>query len=134
MALNWKGDKLKKRMRKAQITAVDTTMAAAVLHAKQNHGPGAHGAGRFETQTGSLERSVRIVDAAAEDHKGVFGRWGSIGINYARTIEIGFQGKDSKGRVIDRPAFPFLIPAAQAEYRKLVGRLRQSFRSGGGNL
>lgn len=65
MTIQWNGDKLKKRIRKAQITAINTTMAAAVLHAKRGHGPGAHSAGRFETQTGSLERSVRIVAGPA---------------------------------------------------------------------
>lgn len=126
MAVDWKGDKLKRKLRRAQITAVNTTMAAAVLHAKQNHGPGSHGAGRFETQTGSLERSIRIVDAAEPAQKGVRGLWGSLDTIYARRIELGFQGKDSKGRIYDQPAFPFLIPAAQAEYPKLAGRIRRA--------
>ena len=126
MAVNWKGDKLKKRMRRAQIRAVDTTMAAAVLHAKLGHGPGAHGAGRFETQTGSLERSVRIVDAAQSIRRGARGLWGSTETVYARRIELGFQGKDSLGRVVDARAYPFLIPAAQAEYPKLAMRIRRA--------
>lgn len=130
MALNWKGDKLKKRMRRAQLDAVNTTMAAAVLHAKSGHGPGAHGAGRFETQTGSLERSIRIVDLKyVVPRKGVIGIWGSADTGYARRIELGFQGKDSKGRVVDAQAFPFLIPAARVEYPKLAGRIRRAFRT-----
>ena len=132
MPLNWNGDKLKRRMRRASITAVNTTMAAAVKHAKENHSAGAHGAGRFETQTADLERSIRIVDAAAGDSKGVVGRWGSTGLNYGRTIEIGFQGKDKNGRIVNRRAFPFLIPAAQVEYPKLAGRIRNALRSGRG--
>ena len=130
MTLNWNGDKLKKRMRRAQLDAVNTTMAAAVILAKQNHGPGAHGAGRFETQTGSLERSIRIMDLRyIPARKGVIGLWGSADTNYARRIEIGFQGKDKLGRVVDAPAFPFLIPAAQIEYPKLAGRIRRAFKS-----
>ena len=126
MALNWNGDKVKRRMRRAQISAVDTTMAAAVLHAKSGHGPGAHGASRFETQTASLERSIRIVDAAEPVRKGVRGLWGSVELVYARRIELGFQGKDKIGRIYDQPAFPFLVPAAQVEYPKLAERIRRA--------
>ena len=124
MSINWKGDAVLAKTRRAQITAVNTTMAAAVLHAKENHGPGAHGAGRFETQTASLERSVRIVEVAKRIQRGTKGTWGSTDTIYARRIELGFQGKDSKGRIVDAPAFPFLIPAAQVEYPKLSGRIR----------
>ena len=124
MTIKWKGGAVIAKLRRAQITAVNTTMAAAVLHAKQNHGPGAHGAGRFQTRTASLERSIRIVEAAKRIVGGAKGIWGSTDTIYARRIELGFQGKDSKGRVVDAPAFPFLIPAAQAEYPKLVGRIR----------
>ncbi len=124
MTINWKGDAVVAKIRRAQITGVNTTMAAAVLHAKENHGPGAHGAGRFETQTASLERSVRIVEGAKRIHRGAKGTWGSTDTIYARRIELGFQGKDSKGRVVDAPAFPFLMPAAQVEYPKLSGRIR----------
>lgn len=124
MTVNWKGGAVVAKLRRAQITAVNTTMAAAVLHAKQNHGPGAHSSGRFQTQTASLERSVRIVKAARRIVGGVIGTWGSTDTVYARRIELGFQGKDSAGRVVDAPAYPFLIPAAQAEYPKLARRIR----------
>ena len=126
MSINWKGGAVVSKLRRAQITAVNTTMAAAVLHAKQNHGPGAHSSGRFQTQTASLERSVRIVKAAKRFSGGVIGTWGSTDTVYARRIELGFQGKDSAGRVIDAPAYPFLIPAAQTEYPKLAGRIRSA--------
>ena len=124
MAINWKGNAVISKLQRAQITAVNTTMAAAVFAAKQNHGPGAHSAGRFETQTASLERSVRIVEAAKRIVNGAKGTWGSTDTVYARRIELGFQGKDSKGRIFDQPAFPFLIPAAQVEYPKLSRRIR----------
>lgn len=124
MSVKWRGDAVTAKLRRAQITAVNTTMAAAVLHAKSNHGPGAHGAGRFETQTASLERSIRIVEAAKRIVGGVKGIWGSTDTIYARRIELGFQGKDSKGRVVDARAFPFLVPAAAVEYPKLGARIR----------
>ena len=124
MAINWQGGAVIAKLRRAQITAVNTTMAAAVLNAKQNHGPGAHSMGRFETQTASLERSIRIVEAAKRINRGAKGTWGSTDTIYARRIELGFQGKDSKGRVVDARAFPFLLPAAAVEYPKLSGRIR----------
>ncbi len=124
MPVNWKGPAVISRMQRAQLSGVNTTMAAAVLHAKQNHGPGAHSSGRFETQTASLERSIRIVEVAKRIVGGAKGTWGSTDTGYARRIELGFQGKDAKGRVVDAPAFPFLIPAAQTEYPKLAGRIR----------
>lgn len=126
MNVKWKGGAVISKMRRAQITAVNTTMAAAVLHAKENHGPGAHSAGRFETQSTSLERSIRIVKAAKRIVGGVKGTWGSLDTVYARRIELGFQGKDSAGRVVDARAYPFLIPAAQVEYKNLSRRIRQA--------
>ena len=124
MTVRWKGGAVISKLQRAQIAGVNTTMAAAVLHAKQNHGPGAHGQERFETQTASLERSVRIVEAAKRIVRGAKGTWGSTDTIYARRIELGFQGKDAKGRVVDARAFPFLIPAAMVEYPKLARRIR----------
>ncbi len=124
MSINWKGPAVISKMQRAQITAVNTTMAAAVFAAKENHGPGAHSAGRFETQTASLERSVRIVEAAKRIRGGAKGTWGSTDTIYARRIELGFVGKDKLGRIFDQPAFPFLVPAAQDQYPKLAGRIR----------
>jgi len=126
MSINWKGKALITATRRAQITGIDTTMLAAVLRAKQNHGPGAHSQGRFETQTASLERSIRVTDPAKSILGGAKGTWGSADTGYALRIELGFQGKDSKGRVVDAPAFPFLIPAAQTEYPKLASRIRRA--------
>jgi hypothetical protein len=130
MALDWKGEAVLGKLRKAQIEAVNTTMAACILHAKANHGSGAHGAQRFETQTGELERSVKSVSAAREVGAGVEGRWGSTGLVYARRIEMGFQGKDAAGRVVDAPAYPFLRPAATAEYPKLAKRISAALKLG----
>lgn len=127
MALKWRGEEIKRKMRDAQIEAVDATMAAAILHAKANHGAGAHGSLRFETKTGELERSIRIVAQASPDGKGVRGRWGSVGLAYARRIELGFQGQDSAGRAVDAVEYPFLRPAAEVEHPKLADRVRRAF-------
>jgi hypothetical protein len=128
MGLTWRGEEIKAKVRAAQIAAVDATMAAAILHAKANHGAGSHALQRFETQTGELERSLRIVAAAAPDRTGVVGRWGSVGLAYARRQELGFQGQDAAGRVVNAPAYPFLRPAAEAEYPKLKDRVRRAYK------
>jgi len=121
--INWKGDALKRRAEKAAMLGIDATMGAAVIRAKGNHGGGG---ARFQTRTGELERSIRISRPARRTRRGVVGNWGSIGLIYARRIELGFQGKDSAGRVVDAPALPFLRPAAEAEYPKLAGRIRRA--------
>ena len=121
--LKWRGRQLKDKLTRAQKSGVNTTMAAAVLKAKLNHGLGAHAFERFETQKGSLERSIQVVNKAAQVFGGVRGLWGSTDIVYALRIELGFQGKDVKGRIFDQPAFPFLRPAADIEYPKLARRI-----------
>lgn len=126
MPLDWRGEQVKRNLRRAQIAGINTTMAACILHAKANHGPGAHGSDRFETQTGQLERSLRIVDAGHEVDGGAAGLWGSTDVAYAHRIELGFQGKDSKGRIVNAQAYPFLLPAAATEYPKLARRIREA--------
>ena len=124
MSLTWKGANVQARFFAAAKSGINTTMAACVLHAKQGHGRGAHGSQRFETQTGELERSTRIIEAAKRVGKGVVGLWGSLNNVYARRIELGFQGQDSLGRSVHAPAYPFLFPAARAEYPKLAKRIK----------
>ena len=119
MAVNWKGDSIKAKLLRAQIATIDTTMSAAIKEAKQNH--------PFQNRSGDLERSVNIAVPARRAGNGAAGRWGSRNIVYARRIELGFQGKDSKGRIVNTRAFPFLIPAASKEYPKLSNRIAREF-------
>lgn len=128
MTLKWEGPAVRRRLLKAQIAGIDATMSAAILKAKADHGSGAHARRRFETQTGELERSVRIVEPAKPYRSGARGSWGSVGLVYARRIELGFQGKDARGAVVNAPAYPFLFPAADEEYPKLGGRIKRAFR------
>ena len=128
MSLNWEGDSLTARTRRAQISAIDTTMSAAVLHARKNHSPGAHESDRFESQTSALEGSVGIDKPGHRVVGGAAGRWGSKDIVYALRIELGFQGKDSLGRIIDQQPFPFLRPAAEKEYPKLAKRIKTALQ------
>lgn len=136
MALNWRGPQVQKRVESASELAVDATMQAASIDAKKGHrGPSAArntegitgkvSVRRFKTRTGELERSIRITQKAKRDSKGVFGRWGSKGVIYARRIELGFQGPN-----VDAPAFPFLRPAANVEYGNLASRIRRALGRG----
>lgn len=138
MALNWRGQQLAKRVERASINGINATMSLAIKDAKEGHAgpsaardtegiPGKVSPRRFQSHTGELERSVRITQQAKRDNKGVFGRWGSQGIIYARRIEMGFQGPDAAGRNFDQPAFPFLRPATK-EYDKLAGLIRKDLR------
>ena len=126
MAINWLGDAVKRKVRKAERLAIDATMSAAIQHAKSNHGAGAHAANRFITHSGGAgaEGAIRIVMHARSGRGGTAGRWGAIGIVYFRRLELGFQGKVSKGRVIDAQPYPSLRPAAIAEYPKLAKRIK----------
>lgn len=139
MSINWEGNSLMARTRRAQISAIDTTMSAATLHARKNHSPGAHELSRFVSgghdrpatranSSGSLEGSIGIDKPGHRVAGGAAGRWGSKDIVYALRIELGFQGKDSLGRIIDQNPFPFLKPAADAEYPKLAKRIKTALR------
>ena len=128
MTLRWRGDEVQDKMRAAIIRAMNTTMELAAVDAKRNHTPGSHAAQRFESQTGALVGSIDVVDRPQGRGVNLKGRWGSQDIQYARRIELGFQGKDRLGRVFDQPAFPFLRPAAQKEYPKFPERIRREFQ------
>lgn len=123
----WNGEAILARAHEAARQGIDATMAACIIHAKANHGAGAHGEQRFVTRTGEAERSVRITQPAKRKGKATEGRWGSKGINYFRRLELGFQGKDSAGRSVRSPAYPALFPAARAEYPKLSDRIKRAF-------
>lgn len=126
--INWTGDALKRKAEKASMLGIDATMSAAIMHARSNHGAGAHGGQRFVTHTSELERHTKVDKHARRTRRGVVGTWGVIGLVYGRRIELGFQGKDARGAIVNAPAFPFLRPAAEAEYPKLGGRIRRAAR------
>lgn len=141
MPLNWRGKQVQRRVERAAINGVNATMQAAIKDAKKGHTRGSAARDtegitgevsdrRFQSRTGELERSVRILQKARRDRSGFAGLWGAIGLAYARRIELGFQGKDSAGRVYGQPAYPFLRPAANVEYVNLGRRIRSALRRG----
>lgn len=133
-SLNWKGDALTAKMRKAQILGVNSTMSKCVQHAKANHS--------WKNQTGILEGSLDIVDYAAVKGAGVEGRWGSQDVKYALIHELGgvIVPKKAKALAIPQPdgsvrfvksvtipARPYLRPAADALYPTLAAAVRTAY-------
>ncbi len=129
--LDWKGDLVKSDVERAAGLAIDATMSACLIHARGDHGEGAHGKQRFISRSGELERNTKIVKPAKRDRRGVVGRWGVTGVAYARRIELGFQGKDARGATVDAPPYPYLRPAAEEEYPKLGKRTRRALERTG---
>ena len=115
MSLNWRGDEVQKKMESCIKQGINQTMSAAAIHAKQNH--------PWQNRTGTLEGSIRPVTAAHKEGDEFVGLWGSTDVAYALVLETGG---------VRMPAFPYLRPAADAEYPKLAGRIRNSFEGKGG--
>ena len=114
MSLKWEGDKVINKMDKCIIQGMNQTMAKAVEHAKQNH--------PWKNVTSILEGSIRAVKAARKVGDEVIGIWGSVDVSYALVLELGG---------VNRPAFPYLRPAADAQYPKLADRIEKCFKQKG---
>lgn len=140
MPLNWLGHNVSAKMKRAQIAGVNATMAAAVVHAKQNH--------TWQNQSGTLEGSIDIQDYARELARGgVGGTWGSRDALYALIHELGgtitpvaaeaLVIPDGAGGVaaivqsVEIPARPYLRPAGDAEYPRLADRIRNAYENEG---
>ena len=102
MPVNWNGDKIITDMAKAAKLGVDQTLAACVVHAKENH--------KWDNRTGTLEGSIQMREAIGVGTR-IYGRWGSFTVNYAIHQEI---------------MNPFLTPATDVEYPKLAQRIREA--------
>lgn len=134
MALDWRGDELSRRIRKAAIFGVNKTMAEAVEHAKRNH--------EWQNRTGILEGSIKITEFAARSGDETTGEWGSTDVRYALIHELGgtivprtapalvFKVGDQWVRTqqVRIPARPYLRPAADATYGNLAENIREGMR------
>lgn len=138
-SLTWNGPALTEKMRAAQKTGVNATMAECVVQAKANHS--------WENQTGILEGSIKIAEFARDEGAGVVGTWGSTDVRYALIHELGgvivpvraqalkFKLPDGSFRIVKSvriPARPYLRPAADAIYPKLAGNIRKAFEGPSG--
>lgn len=99
-------DALVSRVAEATALAIDQTTAACVMQAKTNH--------PWQNQTGTLEGSIEMRPAET-DGTMVRGTWGSFSVIYAIYLEL-------KG-------WAYLRPAADAEYPKLVDRIKANLGS-----
>ena len=81
MADAWFGDRVLKKTRDKAIKGVNTTMAEAVVVAKNNH-PG------WRNVTSKAEGSIQILQGAKQVGNAVQGMWGSRGVNYMIRLEL----------------------------------------------
>ena len=133
MPVDWRGDELLKRIKKAQIFGINKTMSEAVIHAKSNH--------TWRNRTGTLEGSINIVTYGRETETGAEGVWGSQDVRYALIHELSgvitpkvadkLYITDDTGKIVataDRveiPARPYLRPAAADAYPKLATNIQE---------
>jgi hypothetical protein len=135
-SLKWFGKAVTKKMEQAQVAGVNRTMAACVVHAKQNH--------PWRNRTGLLEGGIDIAAYAAPHGAGVKGTWGVRDMVQARILEEGgtIVPKNAKALAIPQadgsvrfassvtiPPYPYLRPAADKEYAALAERIRQAFET-----
>jgi hypothetical protein len=137
MNLDWKGDALKAKYRKAAITGVNVTMAQCTNHAKRNH--------PWKNQTGVLEGGISIQTFAQAEGQGVRGTWGVFDVAYALAQELGAIIRPVKAKAlaipqpgggvrlvkqVTLPARPYLRPAADAFYPRLAVNIKKAVANG----
>ena len=139
-SLTWTGDAVLAKMRRAEIIGVNVTMGAAVNHAKRNH--------PWKNQSGLLEGGINVISPAAPIATGIEGHWGVNDAVQARMLELGgvIKPVNAKalaiplpgGGVVFRqsvtiPAYPYLRPAGDAQYPRLIQRIRRAYEKEGGD-
>lgn len=106
--VDWRGPQVQKHVERATVQGGNETMAACLVMAKA----------LVRIEFAVLQGSIRIVNFATMASGKITGRWGSADVNYALWQEIGTSKMTAQ---------PYLRPAADAEYPKLVGRIRAAF-------
>ena len=92
----------------ARIVGGDGRMKGERSGAKYR-GPNISGMSRPHARTGKLRTSIGVHEV----HQVGPGRWMSKTgptLAYGRRIELGFTGRDSRGRNYDQPAYPYMAP------------------------
>lgn len=123
VTIQWHGEAVIRRLRRATAEGINATMTDAVLRAKRSH--------PWRNRTGFAEGSIRILVPATAATAAIEGVWGSSGVRYMARLEFGFQGVDRAGRLIDQRARPALRPAQQIAVRRLARRIRTAFAQSG---
>ena len=107
--LRWKGPQVLSKVRRCEKQGIDETMTDAVNEAKNTH--------PWQTDTGKLERSIRIVRAAVLRFKGFVGQWGSVDTDYAIFLELSDK-------------WMWLRPAADKVYPNLARNIKRCMSRG----
>ena len=109
-------------------------------HANAGHGPGAHGAGRYQNQTGSLSKSIKQIPVTIRKDEALTGIIAYK--EYAEPVEFGHdikrRGSTSKAGKVSfggikgttRP-YPFMRPAMNDPkvQAKIIDRLEKVFKA-----
>lgn len=115
MSLKWKGDELKKRIKKASAIAINRVIADAIVYAL-NHHPG------WIYRTGVAEGSISQKDFATPEL--LVGRWGSIWST----------ARKKKGNTTNYVWFlefnhgSFLRNSADVNYKNLTREIKQALK------
>ncbi len=111
MGVEWNGDAILSKLRRAQSAGIDQLIAACVLDTQGNEKhPG------WKNVTGTAEGSVRIVSFAKEDGDRVVGIWGSAGVGYVIYLELRHGA--------------FLRSSADRNYPSLSQRIKANYNNG----
>jgi hypothetical protein len=113
--------KFNRKLRKTLIQRMNTVMVNIVAYIKESFGPSNEG-GKNPSSPGDTPNiglsTLRnnITFKVSTDSNDVIGTYGvSVGpaSGYARRLELGFYGIDSKGRNVSQAPRPYLVPAYQ---------------------
>ncbi len=107
--LNWRGPKVLSKVRRCERDGINVTMTQAVIEAKGTH--------RWQNVTGTLERSIQIVQPAMKKFRGFIGRWGTKGVEYGIFLEL-------------KTEWMWLRPAADKVYPNLARNIKRCMTIG----
>ena len=110
--LKWYGDDVIKRVEKATRIGINKTMGDGVTEAKGNHS--------YENQSGTAERSIKIIQNAISTAFETFGHWGSQAVIYFPALEFGIPGHTKD--------YSSLRPAAKKVYKDLKRNIGAAWR------
>jgi hypothetical protein len=108
--VKWYGEESKKKLDQVLPWAINKTMEGCVRDAKREHS--------FQNRTTTLEGSIQLRPAKKKGFSWA-GIWGSFQVLYAKLIERGTKYMKARS---------FLMPAANANYGKLVEYIKQGMK------
>ncbi len=111
MSVKWKGPRVLRATRRAQVRGINVIMSRCVRGAKTSH--------EWINRTGILEGSIGIHTFARKTGAGISGEWGSADVVYARVHELG-------SAKMNIPARPYLRPQADIHYPNLPAEIRRA--------